>query len=202
MLESLPKIYLASISPRRRQLLESLGLLHTALSPEVDEETATGANVGEVTLRNARAKAQSVLEKLNQPNAIVVAADTLVVTGNEVIGKPANEEEVCISLRKLSKKTHVVVTGLALGSQTRGWRTSITESRVQFKDLKEEEIIEYAQTKEPYDKAGAYAIQGLGSLFIENIDGSYTNVMGFPLETFLKELSALSGIPAYRWFLH
>ena len=104
-------------------------------------------------------------------------------------------------LELLSGKTHRVVTGLALISTDERTSFSAVSSWVTFKKISLDEKKQYAATFEPYDKAGSYAIQGLGCLFIEKIEGSYTNIMGFPIEKFLQELPHVSGVPAYKWFL-
>jgi len=124
----------------------------------------------------------------------------LVLIDHEVLGKPKNKSEVIETLKKLSGKSHRVVTALAMLSEEYGKRLSLTESTVYFRDLTDEEVLAYAKTEEPYDKAGSYALQGLGSLFIEKVEGSYTNVVGLPVETLLRELEALTQIPIFDWF--
>lgn len=197
----LPDLILASQSPRREQLLTSLGIPFTVENPDAEEESASAARAREITSLNALKKAKSVLPRLKDPSGIIIGADTLVVFGNEAIGKPKDARGVHSILRKLSGMTHEVVTGLTLLSPRFGCRESVVTSRVSFKVITDKEIEDYSVTKEPYDKAGAYAVQGLGMLFINRIEGSYTNVMGLPLETFLRELQALTEIPIHHWFL-
>jgi len=115
------------------------------------------------------------------------------------MGKPESSGDVRRMLSDLSGQTHEVITGLALVSNEFGCRESFAKSLVTFKRLSEEMIDQYANTREPYDKAGSYAVQGLGAIFIEKISGSYTNVMGFPLEHFLEELSQLAPFPLAKW---
>lgn len=198
---ALPNLVLASQSPRRKQILENVGLAFLVETPTAEEAHPNVEKVQEVTLQNSYDKAASILSRFASPKDIALGADTLVVIDNHVIGKPENKEGVLETLRKLSGRTHEVVTGLTLLSPHYGCRKSVTLSRVTFRSLEASEIEEYAQTKEPYDKAGSYAVQGLGTLFISEIKGSYTNVMGLPVETLLPELSKLTGISPYQWFL-
>jgi len=196
----LPAIVLASESPRRRQILESLAIPFSFQAPNAEELHPDRANIEEGILINAKAKARKVLSRLDK-NQIVVAADTLVVQDQEVIGKPNSPEDVINTLTKFSGKEHLVYTGMVLASEEKGFSETITITKILFRDLTRKEIENYARTIEPYDKAGAYAIQGLGTLFIQKMEGSYTNSMGFPLETFLKDLEKFSGTPLYQWFL-
>jgi septum formation protein len=198
----LPPIVLASESPRRRALLETLGLSFTVVKPGGEEaHPLSDREAGEVTCQNALVKAESVARGLKDPKSIVIGADTLVIQGGSAIGKPADAEAARATLRRLSGVTHEVVTGLALVSPERGSRKAAVVSKVTFRKLSPEEVENYVSTREPYDKAGAYGVQGLAMLFIDRIEGSYTNVMGLPMERFLTELGALTGIPPYQWFL-
>lgn len=194
----LPKLVLASTSPRRKQLLEALGIPFSVKRPDTDETSGGAADAEPIAIANATAKARSILP-LASPNHIVIGADTVVILGDDMLGKPSSPTEARDFLRRLSGRPHGVVTGLYLarGDHERG---TIARSTVHFRKLAEEEILTYTDTREPYDKAGGYAVQGLGALFIDRIDGSYSNVMGFPIELFLKELEALSGVPLARWF--
>lgn len=194
----LPTLVLASTSPRRKQLLESLGIPFTVRVPDADEVTGAGSEAEAVALRNAVTKARSIESTLGT-GSIAIGADTVVVSGSELLGKPGTPEEARAFLRRLSGRPHGVITGLYLYSD-RAERRVVARSTVHFRRLAEDEIESYTATREPYDKAGGYAVQGLGALFIERIEGSYSNVMGFPIEAFLKELEAISGIPLARWF--
>jgi len=196
----LPRLLLASTSPRRRQILESLNLVFEVVSPGSDEASAHAGNVEQVTMENAILKARSCLVSAKFETDIVIGSDTLVVLDNEVMGKPLDEAEAIQMLTRLSGQWHRVVTGVALVSKKYGELKAHDISKIKFKNLTSLEIKNYASTKEPYDKAGSYAIQGLGALFIEKIEGSYTNVMGFPVEKFLSELSRFSHIPLKEWF--
>jgi septum formation protein len=197
----LPNLYLASQSPRRKQLLETLGLQYKSRTPVVTEETASAKDVVEVTQRNALLKAAEVQKHIVEGVAdVVLGADTLVVLGNDVLGKPRNFEEAKSMLARLSGQTHRVISGISLLSKQYGVRQTTDESFVTFKRIPPLEIEAYARTREPHDKAGSYAVQGLGALLIEKIEGSYTNVMGLPIEAFLRELESLTQIPIYSWF--
>jgi len=196
----LPSLFLASQSPRRKNLLEILNIQFTVLQPNATEEKVTKMGAETLVQENAYRKAQSVIQELTNDSGILIGADTLVVLESDIIGKPTNEADVKANLKKLSGKTHEVVTGLALLSPQYGDRKCAVKSSVTFRKLSDDEIEGYAKIKEPYDKAGSYAVQGVGSLFIESLKGSYSNVMGFPIEAFLTELSSLTKIPIFQWF--
>ena len=197
----LPRLYLASESPRRHQILDTLGLAHEVIAPKAEEETPDTENLKAGTERNALLKAQSVLDRITAPGDIAIGADTLVVLGERVMGKPKDRDDARHLLKRLSGHQHMVVTGLALASRERGHRTTSMRSFVTFRGLSEEQIERYLDTPEPYDKAGAYAVQGLASLFIEKIEGSYTNIVGLPIEALLGVLPVFSGIPVHQWFV-
>jgi len=197
---TLPILHLASQSPRRRQLLEAIGLPYVVHSPDALELHPSSDEIDRIIIQNARAKAESVLGKLSNEEDIVLGADTLVLLDKRVLGKPTDQDNAVETLTLLSGQTQTVVTGLHLCSPRYGERSLTVRSSVTFRKLAPEEIKQYVQTREPYDKAGAYAVQGLGALFIQRIDGSYTNVMGLPIEAVMKEMSALTHIPIYEWF--
>lgn len=196
-----PNLYLASASPRRKQLMEALGLSFKIIQAPVEELDPSVEFVEEGVIENARKKALSGLNQLGSQSGIVVAADTLVTYQERVLGKPKDNTEVISMLDLLSGNTHRVVTGLALISTQGLTSFSFVSSQVEFRTISAEEKNQYAATREPYDKAGSYAIQGLGCLFIKKIEGSYTNIMGLPIEKLLEELPKVSSIPAYEWFL-
>lgn len=197
----LPVLHLASQSPRRRQLLESVGLPFIVTLPTTDEEHPDAPSIELVTVKNSHAKASSIIARISNPQDIALGADTLVLLDDQVMGKPRDAQDAAAILKKLSGRTQTVVTGLTLLSSHYGRRDAVVKSAVTFRALSDREINDYTRTREPYDKAGAYAVQGIGALFIERIEGSYTNVMGLPIETVMKELSALTSIPIYEWFL-
>lgn len=196
----LPLLHLASESPRRRQLLEALGLKFTIQKPSTHEEHPDPQNADAIVMKNALAKASSVISTVAESHDVIIGADTLVILENEVLGKPTGAPQVIEMVKKLSGVTHEVVTGLALVSPRMGVRNLAVRSHVKFHKLTEEQIRSYAETREPRDKAGSYAVQGLSALFIERIDGSYTNVMGLPIEALLLELPKLTGISIYEFF--
>lgn len=197
---SLPRLLLASTSPRRRQILESLNLSFEVISPQSEEASAHSENVEEITMENSLLKARSGISLAKHETDIIIGSDTLVVLKDKVMGKPQNREDAFKMLSQLSGQWHRVVTGVALVSKNYGELTTFDTSRIKFKSLIASEIENYVSTKEPYDKAGSYAVQGLGALLIEKIEGSYTNVMGFPIEKFLTELSLFTKISLKEWF--
>ena len=196
----LPSLYLASQSPRRRQILENLGLAFRVLTPEENETHPNASDIDEVARTNAERKASAVLESLPAGDSVVIGADTLVLAGNRVLGKPKDSTDAQKMLELLSGSAHTVVTGIALLSPQHGTRSSSVRTEVRFRKLSPHEIQDYLKTREPYDKAGAYGVQGMAALFIEGMAGSYTNVMGLPVEQLLLDLSALTAIPVWRWF--
>ena len=199
-MDQLLKLLLASSSPRRKQLLEALGLPFRVIKADVEETDPPACSIEDGVIDNARKKGEAGLKEACNPEDVVISADTLVVLKDRVLGKPGNTNDVLFMLNQLSGQTHKVVTGMVLKTLSGKERCVSASSLVTFRNLSAEEIKNYASTREPYDKAGSYAIQGLGSIFIEKIQGSYTNIMGFPIETFLLELPGITGVPVYRWF--
>ncbi len=183
-------IVLASASPRRRELLEKIGLKIQVDPSEFPEKTRQYLSPEELVKYNSLGKANFVASR--HPDAIIIAADTIGVLNNHLIGKPHNAKEAVIMLHSLSGKTHRVVTALTVidtGSDNLLTRT--VETYVHIKKLTSQEIQNYVQSGEPLDKAGAYAIQGMGALIVEKIRGDYYNVVGLPLNALsdcLKEL--------------
>lgn len=190
-----PRFVLASGSPRRRQLLEEAGYEFEVVAPPVEEASHPWLTVRELTVCNARRKASLVAE--NMPGAVVLGADTLVSIDDQVLGKPANLKEATQILRRLSGRSHAVWTGvclchLALGKS----QTFCAVSRVEFRDLTDRAIQDYFEKVNPLDKAGAYAAQGHGKQIIKRIKGSYSNVVGLPMERTLPALAAFGITPA------
>ncbi len=190
-----PAIYLASQSPRRRELLWQIGVTHEVLPVIVDERLHGGESARDYVVRVALEKARSGRAALAAGQASpVLGADTAVVIGGEVLGKPADRDAGIAMLQRLSGTTHEVFSAVALAGATEAVRVSI--SRVTFRTLTVRECAAYWQTGEPLDKAGAYAIQGRAAVFITRIEGSYSGVMGLPLyET--AELLKESGITVF-----
>ncbi len=171
-------LLLASRSPRRRELLDQVGLTYTVLAPDVDETPEPGESPQALVERLARAKAQAGREAAG--GLPVLAADTAVVTDGVALGKPADEAHGLTMLERLSGRSHVVVSGIAVAAD--GAVTSrVVESLVALRPTTEAERRAYWASGEPEGKAGAYAIQGLGAVFVERLEGSYSNVVGLPL---------------------
>ena len=190
------RFILASASPRRVELLKRLGLLVEVMPSGVDESFESGETPEEHVLRLSRHKSEGI-SSLN-PEAWVLGADTIVIIKGEVLGKPGTPEEARKMLGKLSGQEHLVYTGFTIRRREDDRMASrAIISSVILKDLSDQEMAWYANSPEPYDKAGGYAVQGLGAFFIREIRGSYTNVMGLPLcevvDT-LKDLGALQFI--------
>jgi len=173
------RLVLASASPRRRELLESLDLDFTVRPAAVDETPYAGERPRDLVRRLAREKAEAVA----RDGEWVLAADTIVVEDGAILGKPADRDEARKMLERLQNRWHLVLTGTALRPPAGDTLHAVESTRVLFAELTPEQIEWYAAAGEPDDKAGAYAVQGLGSLFILEIDGNYGNVGGLPLPT-------------------
>jgi septum formation protein len=186
-------LILASASPRRRELLAGLGLRFTVRAADVDETPRAGEPPAGYVLRLAREKAAAVAQS-GSGEEWVLAADTTVVVDGEILGKPLDDEDARRMLRRLSGREHEVLTGVALlesrGAETRE-ASHVETSRVRMAALRESDIAWYAATGEPRDKAGAYAIQGLGALFVEAVSGNYSNVVGLPVPAVYRLFAAL-----------
>jgi septum formation protein len=184
-------LVLASASPRRRDLLTGLGFEFECLPSGYAEESGPGADAAVLARANALGKASDVA--MSRPGALVIGADTVVVSGGELLGKPADAEAAAAMLRRLSGREHKVITGLALARHAPACarldsRAECGETVVRFRELSEQEIAAYVDSGEPFDKAGAYGIQGLASQFVSGIEGCYFNVMGLPLELLTRML--------------
>jgi septum formation protein len=178
------KLILASASPRRAQILRDAGMRFEIAQADVSESHKGGETARIMTRRLARAKANAIAKKLGNapPEAIVIGADTVVEVNGELLGKPPSPGAAREMLLKLGGRTHRVVTSVAAIRLPDHAEVIATEStRVRFAPLSAYEIAEYVATGEPLDKAGAYAVQGIGGRFIERIDGCYFNVVGLPL---------------------
>jgi septum formation protein len=185
------KLILASASPRRAEILRDAGLSFTAIPSEVDETPMPGESPHEHVQRLAAAKADLLAVRSIGP-AIVIGADTVVSLENHIIGKPRSAEDARRTLTQLSGRTHSVITGVTLVRLPDAERVNfVEETLVHFSPLSLEEITQYLATEEPYDKAGAYAIQGRAGRYIPRIEGCYFNVVGLPLARLAQELKAL-----------
>lgn len=192
--QDLPSIYLASQSPRRRELLQQIGVVHQVIDADVVEVPRTQESPSDYVQRLAREKAEAgfvSVKRLQLALKPVLGADTIVVINNEILEKPRDAEHAAIMLRKLAGATHQVMTAVAMISgDMQAIKLSVTD--VVFRALDEHEIAAYWHTGEPRDKAGGYGIQGLGAVFVQQIRGSYTGVVGLPIEQTLELLQEFS----------
>ncbi|OCA91255.1 septum formation inhibitor Maf [Bacillus sp. FJAT-27225] len=187
----MPNLILASSSPRRKELLETLQLHFHIYSSDVDESFAPGTSPEDIVMGLAERKASIVFAE--HPNDVVIGADTIVVADGEVLGKPADREEAIGMLKRLSGSVHYVYTGVAIISPDA--ETCFYEkTEVHFWELTDREIDYYVDSGEPMDKAGGYGIQGLGSMLVKKIDGDYFAVVGLPVSRTVRELTR-AGFP-------
>jgi septum formation protein len=189
-----PRLVLASGSPRRRQLLKKAGYEFEIISPPDEEVSHACLTIREVTVWNATRKALRIAQ--SRPDAVVLAADTLVTIDGRVLGKPIDLEDAVRILRVLSGRVHEVWTAVSIIHVARGKSCGFHEtSRVHFRQLSDPGIRAYLAKVNPLDKAGAYAAQGRGTEIIERIEGSYTNVVGLPMEETSRALRAFGVMP-------
>lgn len=190
------RIYLASGSPRRRELLEHLGVSLERIHADIDESVLPGEDAVAYTERLAREKAEAgwnVVLKSGLPSRPLLAADTTVIQDGVIFGKPADADEARSMLKAFAGRSHQAVTSVAIKQDERVLvRTSVTD--VFFRELSDDEINRYIESGEPFDKAGAYGIQGKAAVFIEKINGSYTGVMGLPVFETAQLLGAFGHI--------
>lgn len=192
-------IILASASPRRKELLQREGFCLTIVPANIDETRRAGEKPRELVERLAVDKARAALRVRGSLAAdeVLLAADTIVWTGEDVLGKPADEGDAIRMLRELSGRTHWVSTGVCLivgaqgGSDPHGERSFVDTTAVTFRALSEDEIREYVASGEPMDKAGAYGIQGGAGKFVSSLEGDYHNVVGLPVKRVVSELEHL-----------
>ena len=192
-------LILASQSPRRKYLLDQAGLQFKVIPSRVDESTVPMTSPESYVRLLAEQKAQDIARQY--PDNYVIGADTIVLMDGTILGKPKSRDEARQMLTRLSGKTHQVLTGFAVCCTAGSYSYSDTvKTDVRFKNLAPEEIEWYIHTPEPFDKAGAYAIQGLGTFLVQSINGSYTNVVGLPIceiiELLLKE--GIIGLDGYQ----
>lgn len=189
---NVPVLLLASASPRRRELLAQIGVPVEVCPADIDESVRSGEAPVDYVVRLARGKAEAVWATTGG-RLPVLAADTSVVSGPDILGKPADRAELVSMLQRLSSRTHEVLTAVALRTAG-GLRTALSTSEVTFRPLKRDEIERYWDTGEPADKAGGYAVQGIGAMFISRLQGSFSGVMGLPLHETSQLLQA-AGVP-------
>ncbi len=174
-------LILASASPRRQQLLQQVGLPFHIIPADIDEQPHPGEAPQAYVLRMAHSKAQRIAQ--HYPMALVLGVDTIVTIDALILGKPRDAADARQMLRRLSGRSHTVLTGLALLRQSQGWtRLDSMGTQVHFRTLSDAEIDAYIATTEPLDKAGAYAIQGRARVFVDAFDGCYTNAVGLPVQ--------------------
>ncbi|RGU29732.1 Maf-like protein [Bacteroides cellulosilyticus] len=190
MLDNLEKykVILASGSPRRRELMAGLGVNYEVrILPDVDESYPDTLQGEEIPLYIAKEKADAYIPMM-QPDELIITADTIVWLDGKVLGKPRDREDALLMLRTMSGRTHEVFTGVCI--TTTDWQRSFTaQTEVRFATLSEDEIIYYVDNFKPMDKAGAYGVQEwIGFIGVENISGSYYNIMGLPVQRLYREL--------------
>lgn len=188
------ELILASGSPRRRELLGGLGVPFRVVTSDI-EEISLQTDPAEVARDLAGQKARAVQAMLGHAPALILASDTLVALGGEVLGKPRDASQNADYLRRLSGQTHRVYSGVALLGPD-GLRSEVEATDVTFRSLTEAEVQHYAGSGEGLDKAGGYGIQGLGMALVARIDGDYSNVVGFPLALVIRLLRA-AGVPVW-----
>jgi len=170
-------LHLASTSPRRQEILRSLGLAFTVIGVEIDETRLEGESPRQMVLRLAAEKAAAAV---SEDVELVIGADTIVLLGDRILGKPRDRDDSVEMLMSLSGRNHTVLTGVALRSSA-GTSTVLSETDVRFREIDRDEALAYWQSGEPCDKAGSYAIQGRGGAFVAAIRGSYSGVVGLPV---------------------
>lgn len=188
-------LILASASPRRKELLEQIGLQFSVMPSSVDETIRPAETPDDMVIRLSLDKAHDIARRPDVSARWVIGSDTIVVCNRKVLGKPVNDQDAAAMLRRLSGTSHLVVSGYAvIDRRQQTLRSEAVTTRVHFRRLTEVEITRYIATGEPSDKAGAYAIQGIGACFVSGIEGSYSNVVGLPLCRLTLALKEL-GVP-------
>lgn len=190
------RLILASASPRRKELLKNAGYEYEVCPADIDETMPEGVEPETACEILSRKKAQAVLEE--NPDAVVLGSDTIVVLGNTILGKPENEEDAKAMLRALSGRVHQVYTGLCVCSKEKTL-SLVSRADVRFYNLSDAVIDAYIATKEPMDKAGAYGIQGVGSMLVRSIEGDYFTIVGLPMAKAARMLGEF-GIKGYLPF--
>jgi len=182
------RVILASQSPRRRELLNLVGIAHEVRPADIDESYLAGERPREHAERLARGKAAVIAAR--EPDAVIIGSDTIVVVDGDVLGKPSGDLDAVRMLARLAGRSHTVITSVAVA-----WRgeihSSVEEVGVTFHPLTRAEIDAYIATREPMDKAGAYGIQGYGATIVSRVDGDYFAVMGLPLQRLTRVLASL-----------
>ncbi|MCF6179744.1 MAG: Maf family protein [Geopsychrobacter sp.] len=186
------KIILASASPRRKELLQQVGFDFEVIPSQAEEHEVPGESPQDHVVRLSLEKAREVSTRDDIDGRWIIGSDTIVLRDEQILGKPANDEEAALMLRSLSGRTHQVLSGYAILDRRTGEnRCAAVTTRVSFRSLTDAEISGYIASGEPVDKAGAYAIQGLGAFMVSRIEGSYSNVVGLPLCEIVQALEIL-----------
>jgi septum formation protein len=184
-----PPLVLASASPRRRKLLADAGVAFSVMPADIEESACAGESPYELVVRLARQKAEAVAAQLGRAPRFVLGSDTVVVIGEDVLGKPRDPEHAALLLGRILGRRHTVLTGIALVDAASGAaRTRCVASEVLMRAASEAEVRAYIAGGEPLDKAGGYALQGEGRKFVERVIGSETNVIGLPMDETLALL--------------
>ena len=194
-----PDIILASGSPRRREMLEQLGITIRVVPSDVPEDVLPAETPEEHVVRLSIAKAKEVAGRSDIVGRWFIGSDTIVLCGEQILGKPADENEAASMLRSLSGADHRVLSGyVVFDRQTGEMASDVVSTTVHFRTLTETEIAGYIASGEPMDKAGAYAIQGKGGVFVERISGSYNNVVGMPLCQVVEVLKRMGAVKLFK----
>lgn len=192
------RIVLASASPRRRELLAQVGLTAVCIPADVDESVLSGESPDRHAIRLSEAKALAVASRRHVAGRFFLGSDTVVVRDGVILGKPDDAADAAAMLRSLSGRSHEVVSGYAVHDRDSGRTISgAVVTRVWFKSLTDQEIAGYLATGEPFDKAGAYAIQGFGAFMVPRIEGSYPNVVGLPLCEVIAALEEFGAVALF-----
>lgn len=187
-----PELVLASASPRRRELLQRVGLNFAVVPSTAPEDEIPGEPPEQHVIRLSEAKAREVAGRAAQPGRYFIGSDTIVLRDDAILGKPADAGQAAAMLRALSGRRHRVLSGFAVVDRASGkCYSGAVSTKVLFKQLTEAEISGYIATGEPFDKAGGYAIQGIGTFMVRSIEGSYSNVVGLPLAELLDLLAEI-----------
>ncbi|MEM8925939.1 MAG: Maf family protein [Actinomycetota bacterium] len=194
---SRPRLVLASASPRRRELLATVGLRFDVLPVDIDETPESGESPSALVERLARTKATEGLTRCGDATCVAIGADTVVALDDEVFGKPESAAEARTMLSRLSGRSHDVYSGVAVATQE-GVDSQVERTLVHFRPLSAAEIDCYVATGEPMDKAGAYGIQGRAGIFVDRLEGSYHNVVGLPLHV-VDDLCWRAGVSLNNW---
>lgn len=195
---AIPQIVLASTSPRRRELLASVGIKFAIVPSHIPENILAGETPAAHVLRLSRAKAEEVAHNPEVAGRWFIGSDTIVLRDKNILGKPADAAEATAMLTALSGRSHQVLTGYAVHDRQSGATTAdVVTTTVHFRELTATEIAGYIATGEPMDKAGAYAIQGIGAFMVRGIEGSYTNVVGLPLCQVVETLERLGAVSLF-----